>query len=263
MELAFYGISKIEIFLLVFVRTAGIFTLVPIFGASQVPVQARLAIALGITLVFVPLCTASVGPAPLAPDVPSMVLLIAKEAMIGLLIGFVTILVFSAIQAAGDFVDLQSGFNFASTIDPVFHGSTAVCGRFHQIIAGLLFFVTNAHYILLSGLADSFQSVPVGSFAPNPAVVGGVMDIFVGLFAIALRIAAPVIAAVFLADAALALIARAVPQMNVLMVGLPVKLGVGLVGMIVALPIAVAMSRSTLGDIHLYTSNLLKLLVVH
>lgn len=262
MELAFLGMAKLEVFVLVFVRTAGIFTLVPIFGAHQVPTQVRIAIALGMALVFVPLCIAASGPATLAADVPSMALLIIKEAMVGLVIGFVTTLVFTAIQMSGDFIDMQSGFNFASMIDPVYGTHTAVCGRFQQTLAGLLFFVCNAHYVMLSGLADSFRALPVGAFSLNPTVVGGVTDLFVTLFAIALRIAAPVIAAVFLADVAMALISRVVPQMNIMMVGMPVKLGVGLIGMAVALPVAIAMSRNMLGDIHVYTSGVLRLLMV-
>jgi flagellar biosynthetic protein FliR len=260
-DIAFVGIAKLEVLLLVFVRTAGIFTIAPIFGSHQVPMQVRVAISLGLALVFVPLCLGSAGAAPLAPDVFTMAMLVVKEAMVGLLIGFVTILVFFAIQAAGEFIDVQSGFAFASQVDPTFGSQAGVCGRFHNILAGLLFFVTNAHFILLSGLSDSFRAVPVGAFEMNPAIVGGTLDIFTGLFAVALRIAAPVIAAVFLADVAMALVARAVPQMNILMVGMPLKLGVGLVGMMIALPVAVALSRNTLGDLSVYTNSLLRLLV--
>ncbi|HPP75169.1 MAG TPA: flagellar biosynthetic protein FliR, partial [Armatimonadota bacterium] len=235
MDLAFLGIGQLQMFLLILARTAGIFTLVPLFGAKQIPVMVRIAIALGITMVFVPFCQ-STGTKPLAVDVMPMVALIVKETIVGLVIGFVTTLVFTAIQLAGDYIDLQSGFSFATMFDPVYGAQTAVAGRLHHLLAGLLFFVTNAHHILLSGLADSFRLLPVGQFSLDPAVAGGVVDLFAALFAVAVRIAAPVVAAVFLADVALAMISRAVPQMNILMSGLPLKLGVGIVGMLVALP---------------------------
>jgi len=186
-----------------------------------------------------------------------------KETIVGLVIGFVTTLVFTAIQLAGDYIDLQSGFSFATMFDPVYGAQTAVAGRLHHLLAGLLFFVTNAHHILLSGLADSFRLLPVGQFSLDPAVAGGVVDLFAALFAVAVRIAAPVVAAVFLADVALAMISRAVPQMNILMSGLPLKLGVGIVGMLVALPVAVAMSSNLLADIHLNTIGVLRQLVGH
>jgi len=262
MDLAAFGIQKIEVFLLVLARTAGIFTLVPIFGVGQVPVQVRVAVALAITLVLVPLCIPA-GTALLAVDVLPMALLVAKEALVGLAIGFVTMLIFAAIQIAGDFVDVQSGFSFATMLDPVYGSQTAVAGRVHQLLAGMLFFVTNAHLIMLSGLADSCRLVPIGQFSLNPAVAGGVVDLFAALFAVAIRIAAPVIAAVFLADVAMAIVARAVPQINVLIAGFPLKLGVGLVGMLVALPIAAALSRAALADVHSHTVGVLRLLAGH
>lgn len=260
MDFTSFGIQQMELFVLVLARTAGIFTMVPIFGAAQVPVQVRIGIALGLTLVFMPLCGVTTN-AVLAVDVLPMVFLIAKETLIGLVIGFVTVLVFSAIQAAGDFIDIQAGFSFASVFDPASGSQTALAGRFHHLLAGMLFFVINAHHIFLSGVADSFRLVPVGQMSFNPAVATGVVSLFVGLFTIAIRIAAPVVAAVFLADVALAVIARAVPQMNILMAGLPLKLGVGLIGMLVALPVAIALSRETLTDIQPQTIGLLKLLV--
>lgn len=86
------------------------------------------------------------------------------------------------------------------------------------------------------------------------------MDLFASLFGVAIKIAAPVVAAVFLADLALAIMARVVPQMNVLIVGFPLKLGVGLVGTAVALPVAIALTRDLLGDINIYTTGMLRLL---
>ncbi|MEN6521611.1 MAG: flagellar biosynthetic protein FliR [Armatimonadota bacterium] len=249
-----------EVFVLVLVRTAGIFTMTPIFGASQIPVQIRLGIALTLTMVFMPLCTSSTH-ALLAVDVLPMALLIAKEALIGLVIGFVVMLVFAAIQSAGDYIDLVAGFNFATMFDPVTGTQTALAGRFHSILAGMLFFAINAHHIFLSGVADSFRLIPVGQMSLNPVVATGAVDLFVGLFTIAIRIAAPVVAAVFLADVAMAVISRAMPQMNILMAGLPLKLGVGLVGMLIALPVAVALSRGAFMDIQPQTVGLLRLLI--
>jgi flagellar biosynthesis protein FliR len=261
MDLAFLGIERLEAFILVFARTAGIFTLTPIFGSRQTPVQARVAGALGIALVFVPMYSGS-GKGLLAADALPMVLLVLKEALVGLAIGFVTSLVFAAIQAAGELIDMHAGFSFAAVIDPTYNSPIAIAGRLHNLLAGMLFFVTNAHHIVISGLADSFRIIPIGQVSLNPAAAGGVVDLLVTFFAVALRIAAPVVAAVFLADIALVLVARVVPQMNVLMVGFPLKLGVGIVGMLVALPVAAALSSNALGDIGPQTAGLLRLLAM-
>jgi len=260
MDIAAFGIPRLEVFILVLARVGGIFTLVPIFGAAQVPVQIRAAAAVALALVFVPLC-AQAGAPPLAADVLAMTFLIVKETLVGLVIGFAAMLVFAAIQIAGDFIDVQSGLSFAQVVDPMYGSQTAIAGRFHHLLAGMLFFVTNAHHVMLLGLADSFRIVPIGMLSMNPAVSGGVLDLFAGLFAMAIKIASPVVAAVFLADVAMAILARAVPQMNILIVGFPLKLGVGLVGLVIALPVAAALSSDALGDIGPHAVGLLRILI--
>ncbi|MGB9619027.1 MAG: flagellar biosynthetic protein FliR, partial [Armatimonadota bacterium] len=202
------GLSRIEVFLLVLTRTAGIFTLMPTFGSAQIPVQARVITALALTLVFAPLALASADTGGLAiSEASQMLLLVAREALVGLAIGFITMLVFAAIQCAGDFIDLHAGFSFAAIVDPMYGTETAIAGRFHQLLAGALFFVTNAHHILLVGLAQSFQILPVGTIGLGIGSPDALLKMFAGLFAVAVKIAAPVVAAVFLADVALAVLA--------------------------------------------------------
>lgn len=259
MDLALVGVDKIEVFLLVLARTAGIFSIAPIFGANKIPAQLRVMISVAMTMVFVTLC-APTGSKPLATDVFTMVLMILRETFIGLAIGFVVVMVFAAIQAAGDFVDMQSGFSFAQTIDPVNGSQTAVAGKLYHLLAGLIFFTANLHHIVLSGLADSFRTVPIGQLTLNPAATGGMVELFVMLFAVSIRIAAPVVAAVFIADIALALMSRAVPQMNILMAGMPLKLGVGLVATMIALPVAMSLSRGTMVDMHSQIASLVRML---
>jgi flagellar biosynthesis protein FliR len=258
MDLAFLSTQKLLIFLLVLTRTAGIFALTPIFGGSQVPMHVKVGISVGMALVFLPI----VGTAVEVPiDFLPLGSMILREACVGLVIGFVCSMIFAAIQSAGELVDMQSGFSFAATIDPINGAQTAVAARFYHLVAALLFFVTNAHHVLIRGVADSFRIAPLGQMAMNPAVTGGVMDLFYGLFMVAVRIAVPVLAAVFLADLALAVISRVVPQMNVLIVGMPLKLGVGIVGMLVALPVVSGMSQNLFGDVYTYSMGLLRLLV--
>jgi flagellar biosynthetic protein FliR len=257
MDLTSLGMEKLEVFLLVLARTAGIFTVAPIFGANQVPMQVKLGIALALAIVFTPLCRVAQLP---ATDVFPMALLIASQALVGLVIGFVAMLVFTAVQIAGEFIDLQAGFAFATMLDPVNGAQTAVASRFYHLLVGLLFFATNAHHIMIKGLADSFDLIPISQIALNAAVAGGIVDVFAGLFAVAIRIAMPVVAAVFLADLAMAIMSRAVPQMNILIVGLPLKLGVGMVGMLIALPVLASSSQGLFSNMYGQTGSILRLL---
>ncbi len=260
MDLAFFSGQKLILFLLILVRTAGIFTLTPLFGSQQVPMQVRLIVSLALAFVFLPLAAPA---GKLSAELIPLAMMVAREAAVGLAIGFVITLVLTAIEIAGHFIDLNAGFSFASIVDPVNGTHVALAARAHNLLAGLLFFVTNSHLLVIKGIADSFSLAPVGDLSLNPAVAGSMTDLFASLFLIALRIAMPVVAAVFLADLAMAISSRIVPQMNVLMVGFPLKLGVGLVGMIVAVPVVAGMSTNLFGDMYRQMGSLIRLMAVH
>ncbi|MHB0912652.1 MAG: flagellar biosynthetic protein FliR [Armatimonadota bacterium] len=257
MNLAAFGTQNFLTFLLVLVRTAGIFTQTPIFGASQMPARTRLVISLGMALVFTPMVHA----AELPTEFLHLALMVLREACIGLIIGFACTLVLSAIEMAGQFVDMQSGFSFASMLDPVFGTQAAIAVRFNHIFAGLLFFAVNAHHVVIQGLAASFRIAPIGEMGLNAQVAVGAMTLFSTLFAIAVRIAAPVVAVVFLADLSLAIVSRVVPQMNVLAAGFPLKLGVGMLGMALTVSLLAVTSQNLFVSIYDHTMGLLSLAV--
>lgn len=257
MDLASIGIEKLEIFLLVLTRTAGIFTLNPAFGSSQVPVQVRVTVAVAMSIVFVPIVHLA-GPIP--SDILGLGMAIVREALLGIAIGFTCSMVFTAIEIAGHFIDSQSGFSFATMIDPVNGANAAVAARLQNLLAVLLFFAVNAHHILIRAVADSFVVAPIGQLGLNPAVAGGITDLFTALFVMAIRISMPVVGACFLADLALAVTSRIVPQMNVLMVGMPMKLGVGMMGLAISIPVALSMDQNLFGGIYHNTIALVRAL---
>ncbi len=260
MDLAFLSGQNLILFILIFVRTAGIFTLTPIFGAQQLPTQVRLIIALVLTLVFMPLAKIA---ADLPVDVISLMLMVIREAAIGLTIGFVINMVFMAIETAGHMIDTTAGFAFATIVDPANGTHVALAARVHNLLAGLLFFATNSHHLVIKGLADSFTLAPLGEMSLNPAIAGGMTDLFAQLMMISLRIAMPVTAAVFLVDLSMAVVSRVVPQMNVLIVGFPLKLGAGIVGMAVAMPVVASMSQNMFSDMYNQMNAMVRLAVIH
>jgi flagellar biosynthetic protein FliR len=252
MEFVVFWLRHVELFVLVFLRTVGIFTLTPIFGAQQVPSRVKVVIALALSFAFVPI----VHPVAVLPsDTIGMAIIAARETLIGLVIGFVSSLVFTAIQIAGDFIDLQSGFSSASMFDPASNANSTIAARFQRILAGLLFFVTNSHHIMLRALADSFRIAPVGQLTFNPAISGSIWLLFTTLFTVAIRIAIPIVAAGLLADVALAIASRLIPNMNVFMVGLPLRMGVALVGLLVVLPMMLGMNDGLFSNMYQYMTG--------
>lgn len=241
MDLFGIGPMKTLTGLLVFVRVLGIFTAAPVLGHVRVPAQVKVGIAAMITLVVTPLVAAP------APETATHILLFAvavmKEAAVGLTLGFVAMMAFVAIQLAGEASDMQIGFGLANVADPLLGTRTSLLGQFQYTVATLLFLVLNGHHFLVAALVKSFSLVPVGALEYHPDMTGSILKILAGLFMLGLSIGAPVMLAVFLTDLALGLLGRTVPQMNLLLVGFPVKIAVGVSMLLVSLPFFVTACR--------------------
>jgi flagellar biosynthetic protein FliR len=246
MDLYAFGITSIVTFLLVLARVGGIFTTAPIFGNVNITPMVRVAIALALAFVFFPMARIDKIPTELLPFVAA----VGKEALVGISMGFLASLMFTAIQMAGAYVDLQVGFGFAQIVDPMTKESHAVLSQFQNFAATLLFLALNGHHLMISGLADSFAILPLGTMAIRGAAVGGLVQAFAGIFLAALKIGAPVVGAIFLTDVALGILARTVPQLNVFVVGLPAKLTVALLAVIVVMPLAFAVMSSLFAGLH-------------
>lgn len=204
--------------LLAMVRAAAWLLLTPPFTGRAVPVAVKVALALGLALPVAPHLAASAPEAEPAPLVAAVLIQVGA----GLGLGFVTLVLLSAVQAAGDLVDLFTGFTMASLFDPLSGASSAIFGRFYQLVATLLLFVTNGHLLLVRGFLRSFDAVPARTPGLR-ALTGSVIDDVGTFFVAALEIAGPLLAALVLADVALGLLSRAAPLLNVFVLGMPVK----------------------------------------
>lgn len=254
MDLLGFGMSQIVTFLLVLVRVAGIFTVAPIFGNVNVTPYVRVGIAVCLAFVFLPMAHFDASHL----EFMGFLLVIAKEALVGIVMGFLVAMAFAAIQMAGAFIDLQIGFGFASVIDPMMKQHNAVIGQLYNLAATLLFLALNGHHLMIRGLADSFAVLPLGGMAVSPAATTGMVQVFLVFFLAALKIGAPVVGAIFLTDVALGILARTVPQLNVFVVGFPAKLTVGLLAIFAVMPLAFVVMTKLFGGIQHDISRLLK-----
>src|SRR5690606_4570787 len=139
------------------------------------------------------------------------------------------------------------GFGMVNVIDPQTGMQIPMMAQFKFAVAMLVLFVVNGHHALLLALSQSFSVLPVGFAHMSGAVARVGIDAFGQMFVLALRIALPVVAALFVTDVALGIVARTVPQINVFFVGIPLKIGVGLVILVVVLPVYVAVIGRILG----------------
>jgi flagellar biosynthetic protein FliR len=149
---------------------------------------------------------------------------IISELLVGVSIGFLITVAYSAIQGAGRLIDLLSGFGFSAIIDPVNNSNATVTTNFYSIIATTLFFIIGGPGILINGIAQSYSVIPLGKFTINAAATQMLARSFSDIFLTALKIAAPIMAALFLTEIALAILTRAIPQLNFFVVGFPLKI---------------------------------------
>jgi flagellar biosynthetic protein FliR len=145
-------------------------------------------------------------------------------------------LVFIGMQMASRIVGLQMGFGMGSVLDPITGAEFGTFDQFYAILATLIFFSINGHHLVIQALAETIRAVPPGSFDPLTMNASAVAPLAAGLMVTAVRIAMPVMAALFLTDLGMGFVARTVPQMNVLIVGMPVKIVVGMIVVGAALP---------------------------
>lgn len=227
------SIGSAQTYFLVLTRTLAILTAAPVLGGRTVPPRVQL--SFGLLLALILAYTLPAGPAD-GVDWATFGLAVGRELLVGLVASMAVRLAFAAIEAAAQLMNDTVGFGSASALNPAMVNPGSAFSQFYVMLSVLAFFLTDAHHQLLRGLARTFDLVPLGSFDLAPANAEKLLVMSGGLFVSAFQIALPVVAVMLLIDLALGLMARAAPQMNVFFVGIPVKLGVGLFIVGVALP---------------------------
>lgn len=221
-------------FFLIFVRCSGMVVAAPVFGAMNIPVRIRVSIAGALAFTLTALLQPKIGTPP--ADMVSFALAVGNEALSGLLIGGFFALVAQAAMMAGAFIDLQLGLGLSQALNPVAGVPVSVIGQFKYMLCLVVFLCADAHHLMLASLVESYSSMPTLSASMMPALQQNILDLVGKLSLLALQMAMPVIAVSFIVDAGLALINKAVPQMQSFFVGMPVKIGLGLLALTLALP---------------------------
>ncbi|MCI1882369.1 MAG: flagellar type III secretion system protein FliR [Sporolactobacillus sp.] len=235
-------LNAVPVFILILVRISCFLATMPIFSYRTVPATVRIGLAVSLSLLvdvvlFKDQTLATGG---------TFVLLVLKEALIGLTMGFAAGILTYGVQFAGSLIDLQMGFALANVISPD-NGSTApLSGQLLFTLQMMFFLGVDAHHMLISGLLQSFTLFPLNRLAVQIAsgqTVEFVTKLTAQLFIIGLQLAIPLVGCLFLTDVAIGIVARTVPQVNVFVVGLPLKIMVGFVILIILFPAILVLFR--------------------
>jgi len=225
---------SLPIFALILMRITGLVLAAPILGSKVMPFQIRGALVLALSAMVFPVLHPH---APTDLTLASALFGAVGELSIGVAIGLSLTIMMSGMELAGRLVGEKAGLSLAEIYDPTFGQESGVLGQVYYIVLSYVFLVIGGHRDAVQALLDSFRAVPMFTYAVDSAPLDLLVDVMTAAFVLAIRLAAPVLVAVFIATVVLGLISRTLPQLNVLTIGftLNVLIVVALGGVVIAL----------------------------
>lgn len=222
--------NSLPTFLLIFARVLAFFVTMPLFSYRTIPTPFRIGFSFFLALVMFNTVEATT----MLID-SDYIFLVVKEVLVGLLVGLIAFIIVSALQVAGGFIDFQMGFAIANVMDPQTGAQSPLTGQYFYIIALLFLLAVDGHHLIIDGIFNSYQFIPIDTFInfENQTIADFVIESFNYMFLIAFQMAIPIVGTLFLVDIALGIIARTVPQLNVFVVGLPLKILVSFLAILI------------------------------
>ncbi|MHC4656793.1 MAG: flagellar biosynthetic protein FliR [Planctomycetota bacterium] len=227
-------VEKLLGFVMVLTRISAFFMVLPVFGWRTIPVRIKVGLTVLLAIFF-----SVITPLVIEPNRVSVleaILLIANEATYGLALGLVAAVVFSAVKLSGRIIERQMGLAMAQVMDPLTGERTQPLGSLLEMIFLILFLSANGHHMLLLIISKSYEAFPAGSIPTVTVLTGGVVKAGSAMLIAGLKLAAPILAAFLLLMVVLAVLARIVPEMNILFISLPLRVGLGLLMVTIFLP---------------------------
>lgn len=234
-------LPAISTYLLILTRISAFFISVPLFSYRAIPTTQRIIFA--VILAWMMSYSMETTQVEINGE---YILLIIKEALVGLSIGIIAYMIMTVVQIAGGFIDFQMGFAIANIIDPQTGAQSPLLGQFFNALAILLLLAVNGHHLLLDGIFYSYQFIPMDQAWPNfgsERFGSFIVKTFTASFAIAFQMAVPIVATLFLVDLALGITARTVPQLNIFVVGFPIKITVSFIVLFIMMAVMVTLMQ--------------------
>ncbi len=219
-------LKPLLIFIVVPARAGGLVTFAPFWGHKALSTQIRVVLALALALAITPMLISRVATPP--ADLLALTPVLVVELLTGCAFGFVGRLVLSALEWAGQVIGFQMGFSLQGTIDPSTQAQTAALGVIAQMLGLVIFMGADGHHWLLLATVRSFAVVGPGGAHMSATLAQLFVRLSADALATGVALAAPAIVMLLAAELALAIAGRAIPQIQVMVLGFPVKIAVGL-----------------------------------
>lgn len=218
-------------FLLLFTRFSALFMAVPIFSHMNIPMSVKAAMAFFFTVFFF----GALPPLNIPTDALSLTVAILGEMLFGLAVGIVLQLAYHVITFAGGQISFMMGFSLASAIDPQSGVSMPIVNQFLALLALMILLVFDVHHWILLYASESISQIPLGGFMLTPSLFQYIMHAMTNMFIVGFMIAFPITAMSILADVIFGMLMKTMPQFNLLVIGMPIKIAISFIVLMVTL----------------------------
>jgi len=215
-------------FMLLFFRFAALFIAVPIFSHKNIPMKIKFSMAFFFTILFY----SSMPALEIAINMPTIVLAILSEFMLGLVVGIILLLAYNVITFAGGMISFMMGFSMASAIDPQTGVSMPIISQFLSLMGLMVLLALDLHHWVLLFVDSSLKVIPLGGFVMTENIFHYIIMAASNMFLVGFMIAFPIIALSWLADVIFGMLMKTMPQFNLLVIGFPIKIMVAFVVLI-------------------------------
>lgn len=232
--------TYIDAFLLVFVRMLSLLLAVPLFSSRSVPTLVKIGLAFFLSTIVIN--SIDVEVTVRSTEIVNYAITVGKEFITGWLIGYAAYLAYTTLVLAGQFIDMQIGFSMVNVFDPLSQIQLSITGNLYYYLVLLLTVASNAHFLFIKAIIRSFDFIPIGQMSLSANLNNGVIAFYSKFFSVALQIAAPFFFVMLMTNIVLAILARTAPQMNLFVIGFPVKIMLGMLLMLVTMNIFTSVS---------------------
>lgn len=220
-----FRVEDIEVFLLILVRITAFIYVAPFFSLKNVPQKVKVGFSLFFSIIIFETVSVNLD----YDGVIGFAALVISEALVGLVIGFLTNVSYFILNFAGQLIDMEIGLSMVNELDPTTNIQTTITSNLYTYLFVLMMLVTNLHHYIITAMVDTYQVIPVGGATLNPNLYLLMLKFIKDYFIIGFRIVLPVFAGMLIVNTILGILAKIAPQMNMFVIGFQLKIMVGLI----------------------------------
>ena len=229
-----YFVQNFQVFLLIMVRMFTMLAVAPMFSSGTIPFRIRAITAVYISVSIFPMVAKYIGKIP--ESMFDYALMVGSEALIGILIGFMMSIIFASFQLAARFFSFQMALGIAEVIDPLSEVGITIVGQLWTVMGLMVFIAIQGPQLMIIATYDSYKAIRLFKIiSDSRTMFEALTSSFVAMFVIALKLSFPILATLFVLSVTLGMLAKAAPQMNIFMLGLPIQIGVGFIVMVLVI----------------------------